>query len=395
MPPDTIPDFQDIQLQIQERGSFCPIQWLIETGHLPYSRYEAWRYGEIDNLSEAIGEDSAALKAVMNGIADQAQALELAEETQAYYDWRPEHAERPLHFSKDADLAALLGKRWLRPQDLPQLDLFMDSGTASAENGLIDALNERQWEKAEQAFHTLCEVAPNHAQLGRFETLVLYGKHLAANPTLTTESIEDELEGLEQDIAPLANELLGTRARDYLALAWQRIGHALTALPKPPRHPSYAWAQIPDWQAVIDSIDAAQIGDTETDLLARLTQALYFGGHPEQAIVAGARLFEIDPKYAISALTFLPSIDSLWQTFHDGDEPHPPSHFPAWLLLHHPGLIHHLHDDYPTPRSEPFQACAQLLRKRLEKADEIAAREQLQGISPGLLRVYFGLNVAA
>lgn len=395
MTPDNTPDFQDIQLQIQERGSFCPIQWLIDTGHLPYGRYEAWRYGEIDTLSEAIGEDSAPLKKLMKGIADHAQALQLAEERQPYYDWRPEHAERPLNFSKDAELAALLATRWLRPQDLPQLDLFMDSGTASAENGLIDALNERQWDNAEQAFHTLCEIAPNHAQLGRFETLVLYGKHIAASTPIDVESIDDELAGLEQDIAPLANELLGSRARDYLALAWQRIGHALTALPQPPRHPSYAWAQIPDWQAVIDSINPAQLSDGDTELIARLTQGLYFSGHPEQAIVTGARLFEIDPKYAITALTFLPSIDSLWQAFHDGDDPHPPSHFPAWLLLHRPGLIHHLHSNYPTPRSEPFQACAQLLRKRLEHADEIAAREQLQAISPGLLRVYFGLKEAA
>ena len=175
----------------------------------------------------------------------------------------------------------------------------------------------------------------------------------------------------------------------------QRIGHAQTALPQPPQHPSYAWIQIPAWQAVIDSIDAEQISDGDIELIARLTQALYFGGHPEQAIVTGARLFEINPQHAITALAFLPSIDSLWQTFHDGDDPHPPSHFPAWLLLHRPGLIHHLRSDYPTPRSEPFQACAQLLRKRLENADEIAAREQLQAISPGLLRVYFGLNVAA
>ncbi len=395
MTPDKAPDFQEIQLQIQERGSFCPIQWLIDTGHLPYARYEAWRYGEIDSLADAIGDDSAALKDLMKGLAAQTQALKLAEECQHYYDWRPEHAERSLHFSQDAELAALLGSRWLRPQDLPQLDLFMDSGTASAENALIDALSERQWQSAEQAFHTLCEVAPNHAQLGRFEMLVLYGKHLAASAPLTAESIEDELAGLEQDIVPLANELLGTRARDYLALAWQRIGHALTTLPQPPQHPSYAWLQIPDWQAVIDSIDAAQIDDGDTDLIARLTQALYFGGHPEQAVVTGARLFEIDPQQAVSALAFLPTIDSLWQTFHDGDDPHPASHFPAWLLLHRPGLIHHLRSQYPTPLSAPFQACAQLLRKRLENADEIAAREQLQAISPGLLRVYFGLNVAA
>lgn len=388
------PDLQTIQTQIQERGSFCPVQWLIDTGLLPYPGYEAWRYGEHDFLTQAVECETGTLLALLQAGQRQAQALKLVSESTRYHDWRAEQSERELAFSRRAELSQLLSTRWLRSQDLPQLDLFMDSGTASAENGLIDTLCGRQWHEAEKAYSTLCEIAPNHNQLGRFETLVLYGKHMAANPVIESEWVADELAGLEQDIAPVARELLRGRARDYLALAWQRLGHSLAASREPHIHPSYAWMQIPDWQQVIDSI--ANITDyrEQPELLGRLAQALYYRGQQDIAMLAAASVFEldVDSSSLMAVASSIGPLNTQWQEFSDSDEPHPSTHFPAWLLLRRPGLIHHLNSPYPKPAGKAFQACVSLLHCRVEKRDEINAREHLQGISPGLLRVYLGAD---
>src|SRR5690606_13149937 len=118
--------------------------------------------------------------------------------------------------------------------------------------------------------------------LGRLETLVLYGKHVAPGEAIDAVALADELAGLEADIAPLALDLLGGKARDYLAPAWQRLARSLTqdvaaglsSLP----HASYAWAQIPDWSKVQESIVATPSYEGRAELLQRLSLALHARG---------------------------------------------------------------------------------------------------------------------
>lgn len=396
MPQHYLPELQDIQRHILQRGSFCPLQWLMDCGLLAYGDYERWRYGEIGTLENAVVCDRDMLSEVLHCARQHAQGLKLAGEPQHYQNWRPELTGQRLRFSRDAVLEQLLSQRWRRSEDIPQLDLFMDSGVATAENELTGCLADRRWNEAQIAYTQLCALAPNHIDLGRFETLVLYGKHMAAGGQVDASLLAEELAGLEEDIAPLALDLLGAKARDYLAPAWQRLAQSLTAdataLDPSLPHASYAWAQIPDWLQVRDAIVATGGYERSAELLQRLSLALHASGEAEAALLVAARGIELaasQPENQIDpdAHTL---VRQLWQDFDDSDELHPRGHFPAWLLLRQPGLVHHLDAAYPVPEGEAFRACAALLRCRAEGGDEIPARQALQRLSPSLLRVYHG-----
>lgn len=393
-------DLQTIEEQLLQKGAFCPLHWLQDSGLLPYGDYERWRYGALDTLEQAVSCERDTLLALLQGGQRHAQSLKLINDVQIYHDWRPDHAMRELTLSRDRELARVLSQRWLRPLDAPQLDLFMDSGAANAENELIDQLAGRHWALAEAAYGRLCEVAPNNTQLGGYETLALYGKHITAKPDIDTADINaselaDELAGLEEDIAPLARDLLRGQARDYLAPAWQRLARNLptqTFDPQQPTlHASHAWAQIPDWPRVIESVEATPDYPLHVELLQRLALGLAYGGRQEVALLLWAHLFELAPEQAENSVDTqaITPLRQHWQRFSDSDEPHPLAHFPAWLLLQAPGLVHHLDTtDYPVPKGEAFRACAALLRTRAEGGDEVPARAALQAINPGLLRAY-------
>ncbi len=387
-------DLQTIEHELRHKGSFCPLHWLLDCGLLPYGQYELWRQGQLDSLEPAIGCERGPLLALLQGARQLAQKLKLVAEPQHYHDWRPEHAGRELRLSRDRELTELLGQRWLRPQDAPQLDLFMDSGAASAENALIDQLADRHWAAAEEAYAAFCSIAPNNPGLGAYETLVLYGKHLAALPDVDAASAAEELSGLAEDIAPLARDLLGARARDYLAPAWQRLARGLPTafdLTQPELHPSHAWAQIPDWPQVIASINAVADYREQPELLRRLAEALHRCQQAEASLLVWGYLFERFAEAAEDAVETQAheGLRQLWQHFADSEEPHPPAHFAAWLLLQQPGLVHRLDGaEYPVPAGAAAAAVAELLRCRSRGEDEVAARTALQQLSPGLLRAY-------
>lgn len=395
LPPLTL---QIIEQQLQHKGAFSPVGWLLDCGLLPYRAYEQWRNGELDTLEEAVDCRHEELLALLQNAQRQARALKLTGEPQTYHDWRPERAGRELALSRHSALRELLALRWLRPQDLPQLDLFMDSGAASAENGLIHCLAGRRWDEAEAAYHQLCEVAPGNARLGAYETLVLYGKHIGANPGIDAGALADELAGLEEDIAPPARELLGEQARDYLAPAWQRLARALPTRhfdpQQPARHASHAWAQIPDWPQVIDSIEAVADFHRHFPLLRRLAEALHRCRQQEAALLLWGYLFELSPEAAEREIETQP-IDRLrrhWHSFADSDGVQS-MHFPAFMLLREPGLLYHLEQArHPVPGGEAFEAARRLLQARAQGADEMAERRTLQVISPELLRVYLQRN---
>lgn len=388
-------DLQTVEQQLLLKGAFCPLHWLQDSGLLPYGDYERWRYGELDTLEQAVTCERGVLLALLQNAQRHAQSLKLVNDAQIYHDWRPGHAMRELALSRDRDLARALSQRWLRPQDAPQLDLFMDSGAASAENELIDHLAGRHWPEAEAAYGRLCEVAPNNTQLGGYETLVLYGKHIGAKPDTDAPGLVDELAGLEEDIVPLAHDLLRGRARDYLAPAWQRLARNLPVDPfdtrQPALHASHAWAQIPDWPRVIECVEATPDYPDHFELLERLALGLYYGGREEVALLLWAYLFELAPERAedrIDTQAIAP-LRHYWRRFSGSEKSHPLAHFPAWLLLQAPGLVHHLDiTSYPAPKGEAFRACATLLRIRAEGGDEVPARAALQTISSGLLRAY-------
>ena len=392
-------DLATVERQVQQTGAYTVLEWLLDSALLPYPAYERWRQGAIPHLEGAIEADPEDWTGRLREGEYHARALGLVHEAQTYYDWRPSHGAQPLSLSRDPSRRDLLAQRWVRPADLSQLDLFLDNGASGAEHDLHRALAARNVADAERIYERLCRIAPNHPGLGEYEVLLLYARHLEQSPAIPAEVCLEEMEGLVQEIAPLARARLRGQARDYLAPAWRRLAEGLPRdrfdPEHPDRHASYPETQIPDWEAVMRSVQAVPDQAEHPILLARLALALHHRQAPEAAMLAWVRCCERTPEASPADLArdAAPRLYRLALAFEALDETLDPVDFPAWLLLKEPGLLHHLDRvDTPVPAGATFLAVADLLRTRISRDNEVAARRRLQELSPALLRVYLGRN---
>ena len=388
-------DLATVERQVQQTGAYSVLEWLLESALLPYPAYERWREGGIPFLEAAIETAAEDWTQRLREGEAHARSLRLVHEAQTYHDWRPGHSERALALSPDPTRRALLAQRWVRSADLAQLDLFLDNGASTAENDLQRALAARNTAGAEQSYERLCRIAPNHSGLGEYEVLVLYARHLHQVAAIPPGTCTEEMEGLLEDIAPLAQARLRAHARDYLAPAWRRLAGALPRdrfdPGRPDLHASYAELRIPDWDAVIASVRAVPDHAEHAALLSRLALALRHRDGPEAAMLAWARCSEVAPDQSPADLTrdASPRLHRHALAFEDLDEPLDPADFPAWLLLREPGLLHHLNRPAsPVPVGATFLAMAELLQTRARGANEVAARRRLQALRPALLRAY-------
>jgi hypothetical protein len=229
--------------------------------------------------------------------------------------------------------------------------------------------------------------------LGGYQDLINYAAHLQAQPLVEDAELDEEWQALRGEVEPLARELLGGRARDYLALAWQRLATALEERGFAPeaaeRHYSFALARIPDWQ----TLRARLLADDETwqhpVLMERLLRACDALGERERWLLLWCLFLERAPDAAARALQRERDgpLRALWERCQDLAVPSPANDFPALLLASYPGLIHHL-ALIPPLRGEASLAMLDLLQCRLAGRDEIAARSRLQAASPALLAHY-------
>jgi len=188
-------------------------------------------------------------------------------------------------------------------------------------------------------------------------------------------------------------------AQDSLAPAWRRLS---VALPhdgfdpgQPDFHASYPQMQTPDWEVVARLVQSVPDHAEHAVLLSRLVLALHHCWCPEAAMLAWARGCELGTE--LSPADLIPRIAlRLHQRtleFESFDEPLSAADFSAWLLAQEPGLLHHReHIDTPVPTRAVFLAMAELLRTGAWRADEVAARKQLQKLSPPLLRTYLEMR---
>ena len=381
-----------IDQQLSQQGKFCLIDWLLSENLLYYAAYEDWRYGRLETLEPEIQLESQALAELMGAAETHCRALELNREAQDFYRW--DERGGLLLASDRREHQDALTQQWLRSQDLPQRDLFMDNSAVVAENRLREALAGRQFDQAQLELQQLVSLNSQHPHLGAYQDLVNYGQHLRANQQIHgSEALEAELQGLQQEVLPLAQEVLGQGARDYLALAWYRLADNLDGQAfdpaKPQLHRSYALLQIPDWLQLNDCLECAPALYQQPVLLERLANARAALQHREAALLTWCVMmerFSEDAEKAIETRGQGP-VAELWDSFWEFNDAWPNDYFPAFILARHPGLLRHL-QTIPALERPASQAMIALLKCRQVSEDEIVARERLQDISPVLLRMY-------
>ena len=381
-----------IDQQLSQQGKFCLIDWLLSENLLYYAAYEDWRYGRIETLEPEIQLASEALAELMKAVETHCRALELNRESQDFYRW-DERGGLLLASGRRENHDALT-HQWLRSQDLPQRDLFMDNSAVMAENRLREALAGRQFDQAQLELQQLVSLNSQHLHLGAYQDLLNYGQHMQANQQIHgSEALETELQGLQQEVLPLSQEVLGQGARDYLALAWYRLADNLDGQAfdpaKPQLHRSYALLQIPDWPQLNDCLERTPDLYKQPVLLERLAITRAALQRREAALLTWCVMmerFSEDAEKAIEAGGQSP-VAELWDSFWEFNDAWPNDHFPAFVLARHPGLLRHL-QTIPALERPASQAMIALLKCRQVSADEIVARERLQNISPVLLQMY-------
>ena len=385
-----------VDAQLMEQGAFAPLDLLFNSGRLFYSDYEAWRRREIDLLDEVLMGDRANIVAEMERAVSYARSIGLVEQPQEFSAWGPSGATGPaLRVSTDAKLHKLVGTRYLPAQNAPQMDLFFDNPVVALTNGIARSLSARNAIESQRQLDRLYVQAPNHSDLAAFDQLV-QGLNDLSRP------VEDPAGRLKflTDIGPTARHLLGSGARDYLSPLWRHLADALSGRPyspdEPDLHRSFALSQAQDWAGVGESV----VGEPEwwlhAPLCQQLTDSSFRRRRRVEALTAWCQLCWLAPNEAGAAVAQIkqPDLSGLWQAFLDCDEEEglEAGDFPAWLLLHEPGLARQLAVDLPRGNSageENYRTVHRWIHAhRAHRQDEeMALRKKLQQSQPVLFEV--------
>ncbi|MDE0514543.1 MAG: hypothetical protein OXI88_22520 [Gammaproteobacteria bacterium] len=214
-----------------------------------------------------------------------------------------------------------------------------------AENELREALLAGNASEAQQKFGELKARNPGHKTLEPAASMI---DALKAEPPHDPNTALECLDRLEQAWAPAAKTLFGIDSQDILAPRWRADGLALEGIrfdpDHPDRHASRAYLACCDWASVMRVIQAEQDYERQPVLLERMAQALWQLHRTAQAMEHWFMLCWLAPAYFekliknghITALLLLEH----WHTFISIDmEPGLTTEwYPAWVLLHEPGL---------------------------------------------------------
>jgi len=383
-----------VEAQLMEQGAFAPLELLFNTGRLMYGDYEAWRRRDIELLDEALMGDRDKILSEVERAVGYARSIGLVEQPQELSAWGSAGGGKALRASLDPKLQHLIGSRYLRAQNVPQMDLFFDNPVVALTNGIARSLAARNSAESHRQLDRLYIQAPNHPDLAAFDQLVRALDDLE-------HPVEDPRARLEllSAITPNARHLLGAGSRDYLSPLWRHLADALAGQPfsadSPDLHRSFALARAQDWTGASESILAEPRWWSHAPLCVLLAESAFRRRRRTEALTAWCHLCWVAPRQAEQAVQRLrqPDLSALWQAFLECEERASDSgvseatldasDFPAWLLLHEPGLARQLAVDLPRGDSaaEEHYRCVHRWthahRAHLQQ-EEMALRKSLQ-----------------
>lgn len=388
-----------VDAQLMEQGVFAPLELLLSSGRLIYGDYEAWRRREIEVLDDVLMGDRDKILAEVERATAYALSIGLVEQPYELTAWPAEAAAKPLRASGDPKLHRLIGSRYLPAQKAPQMDLFFDNPVVALTNGVAQALAARNAADAHKYLDRLYVQAPNHADLAAFDQLVGALDDISRPVATPAARLE-----LLTAITPTARRLLGAGSRDYLSPLWRHLADALTgqefAPAQPALHRSFALIQAQDWGGASDCVLAERNWWLHAPLCLRLMESAWRRRRRVEALTAWCHLCWVAPDAAAPAVARQPELTDLWRQFLDSEAEALDSglpeatltatDFPAWLLLHEPGLARHLSLDLPRGSSPAAEEHYRWVHRWIHahrahrKEEEMALRKQLQQSHPVL-----------
>jgi len=331
---------QQIDQLLLERGEYRPLEFLVREGRLDYGDYEAWRNGEVRDLSELLFGDPEQIVQTLLQAAEYLQRRGWESERLVYRP-RGGSGTEALRFSQDQRLDDCFHGAYRKPADRPQLDLFTDTSATYRVNGVIRALERLDAADARHSLSQLSETAPDHPHLGELERLTEALESLGSDRDM---DVEEALRRLQGETTWLAERHLHRASGQLLIPLWRRLSTALADHPfgpsRPELHLSYTAAQARDWPEVRRGVEREAAWNRQAVLLER--HALACSELREEAAALkswyllcwqfperGDRLEKCGDH----------ALKGAWQDFLDLDPELPVQAFPAWLLLHSPGTV--------------------------------------------------------
>jgi len=80
-------DISTVDNYVSQHGQFCLLDWLVAEDLIPYSDYEAWRYGQVKNLDVHLALSAEEVKTLVQQVHSNCKKLKLVSEPQAFYRW--------------------------------------------------------------------------------------------------------------------------------------------------------------------------------------------------------------------------------------------------------------------------------------------------------------------
>jgi len=379
-----------------EQGEYLPLELLLREGRLQYADYEAWRLGEQALLADALFGDLEHIRQLLFDAEGYLQRRGWQAEAIEYTAWRamrPDSRAPALRFSAEQTLNECFHRRYRKPQEQPQFDLFTDSPATSLAGGIVQALIDCNPTEARRLVERLADLAPDDSRLGELERLTEASEVLSS----PVADIRAELSRLQDTLTPLAGNALGPASRQLLIPLWRRLSQALEGrdfdIDEPELHLSFSAAQAQDWSAAREAVEREVDWRSQPVLLLRHAHACDRQHDYVAAWHSWVTLCWQWPGQAGALDTSSNSeLRQLWRAFQDLDTELSATTFPAWVLLARPGLFGIL----PAPAigdnnscPESYRTLCALQQDRSEPAavsntDGMALRARLKEQDPEL-----------
>ncbi len=204
-----------------------------------------------------------------------------------------------------------------------------------------------------------------------------------------------QLDEIKNHLLPLAKEALQGKTRDFIAPFWRQLASSINTDSYSDQHaelhPAYCYTQILQWPEVINSIYNTENWQQFPGLYGLLSQALYQNNQRNESIQLLCDFCwsfpQQQPGFIIDAHS-----SKLYSQFIDLelDETWGWLHFPAWLLIHEPGLDKHIKVDQPNS-AETFILLQKLLQSTQTGSHQnMELRGRLKTVHSGVFEYFLG-----
>ncbi len=279
------------------RGEFDPIAFLLDAGFVDEDAYRAWRAGAGVSLQSTLVCDSEEAVAALAHLQGYLLKQKLVVEQRAPMAWNSMSTR--LAIGESSGFIKLCSAAWVRPTDRLQADLFQDTAHVVAYEGVRHMLADGKLAAASEALDPLESLETNSETVESFRVLIQAAKCSKGTPA-------EHLREIEERIAPLAQRMIGERARDYLALPWQALARRLSKtaydVRAPKLHASYCYLQARRFKRVVEVIEAEPNWRQHAPLILRLAESSSRLGKKPRARLAWSQLCWDFPQEAQCAL---------------------------------------------------------------------------------------------